>query len=930
MNGNGVRPPAIRLGAAALLAALLLAGCWNQTASESVEAGKARMQKAEYRAAVVEFKNALQKDGSLVEARFWLGKALLESGDVQGAWVELSKAREGGYNSDELVPVMAAALILRGDINRFIGEYADVQLVDPKRQSELKAALATAYSSRGEFVQARAEADAALRADPGNIVAQLAIARLLLVAGDRSAALEQIERTMKAYPQSERPWVSKAELLQHGGAGSGEVVAAYREALKRDRNSIAAHTGIVSLLMQQRDFDGVRKQLDDLELQSPGNLQGRYFGALLALEKKDLKTAYEAAQQLLKAVPGNPRFLHLAGAIDYERGAYSQALVHLAKALPDSPAPVGVRVLMARAQLRLGDPRKALSFVQPLMDGEAALPGEVYSVAADAYLQMDSGAAAKKMLAKAVEVNPGDSRGRTALALAELGEGRTERAMAELKAISAGDGGGAQADVVMAIAHLRGNRLDEALAAADALELKQPGSAAAPYLRALVEARRGRADKARAQFETALGRQPSYLPAAAALAAMDQKDGRQQAAVARYESLVAADPQSVSAVMALISMRATAGVRFEDLKSQLEQAVQRFPDADAPRVALASALIERGETQAALRVANEAAARFPGNPRLQESLGLAELAAGNLNQAAQAFAKMATLSPNAVEPLVHQAEVHLARKDVPAAVAQLRKAVGMKPDFVPAQASLIKLLARSGKVDEALAQARSVQTLMPGEPHGWTFEGDVQMARGNKAAAVAALRTSFARRATAETAMKLHRTLVAANQSAEADRLESDWLARQPDDAAFHFYLGDQAMRRQDYGRAEQAYRKAIAAQPQHAAALNNLAWLLHRAGKPGALETAEKALALAPNAPAFMDTVAEIQASSGQWDKALAMQKRAVELDPDQPAHRLHLAQYLIKNNQKAAARAELEGLARLGGAFARQDEVRKLMSSL
>jgi predicted Zn-dependent protease len=112
--------------------------------------------------------------------------------------------------------------------------------------------------------------------------------------------------------------------------------------------------------------------------------------------------------------------------------------------------------------------------------------------------------------------------------------------------------------------------------------------------------------------------------------------------------------------------------------------------------------------------------------------------------------------------------------------------------------------------------------------------------------------------------------------------------------------------------------------------ALNNLAWLLHRAGKPGALDAAEKALALAPNATAFMDTVAEIQAGAGQWEKALAMQKRAVDLDPEQPTHRLHLAQYLIKNNQKAAAQAELERLAKLGGAFAQQDEVQKLLSAL
>jgi putative PEP-CTERM system TPR-repeat lipoprotein len=930
MKNYKMRSPSVRVAGAVLVACALLTGCLGQSAPQLVESGKARMQKHEYKAAAIEFKNALQKDGSLVEARFWLGKALLESGDVQGAWLELTKAREAGYNSDELVPVMAAALILRGETNKFIAEYADVQLKDPKRQAELKAALATAYGSRGNYAQARAAADAALQADPDNIVAQLAIAQLLLVAGDKNAAMEQVERTMKAHPESARPWVSKAELLLNSGAELGEVITAYREALKRDKSNNTAHMGIVGLLMQQRDFDGVQQQLAELEKQSPGTLQVRYFNTVLAFERKDYKTAHESVQQLLKAVPENSRFLHLAGAIEYERGAYLQAIAHLGKALPNSATPISVRVLMARAQLRAGDPRKALTFVQPLLDGGTAMPSEVYAVAADSYLQMGNGEAAKKMFAKSVQVNPKDSRGRTALALAQLGEGRTEQAMAELKSIASAGEEGAEADVVMAVAHLRGNRLNEALAAAEALERKHPDKAMAPYIRAQVEERRGQPDKARAQFELAVSRQPAYLPAVSALAAMDVNEGKLDAAVARYEKLVAADPQSVQALMGLISMRAKAGAKADDIKSQLEAAVKRFPDSDAPRVALVTALLEQGEAKAALQVANEGAVRFPENPRIQEMMGLAEMAAGNYNQAAQAFNKMIALQPNAVEPMVRLAEVHLARKDVPAAIAQLRKVVGIKPDFVRAQASLITLLSRTGKMDEALAQAKAVQAQMPNEPYGWVYEGDLQASRGNKAAAVAALRTGFAKRAAPDTAMKLHRALTVANQTAEADKLAADWLAKQPNDAAFHFYLGDQAMARKDFDRAEQEYRKVIAAQPRHPVALNNLAWLLHRAGKPGALDAAEKALALAPNATAFMDTVAEIQAGAGQWEKALAMQKRAVDLDPEQPTHRLHLAQYLIKNNQKAAAQAELERLAKLGGAFAHQDEVQKLLSAL
>ncbi|MGQ3051457.1 MAG: XrtA/PEP-CTERM system TPR-repeat protein PrsT [Roseateles sp.] len=917
------------LAAAVMAASAMLTGCWEPSAKQLVDSGKARMEKKDYKAAAIEFKNALQKDGSLVEARFLLGKALLESGDVQGAWLELSKARDAAYSNDELVPVMAATLILRGETDKFIAEYGDVQLSSPKRQAELKAALATAYGSRGKYVQARAAADAALQADPGNIVAQLAVAQLLHIAGDKNAALEQVERALKADPQSARPLIMKAEILQASGADPADVISTYREALKRDKASNAAHLGIIGLLMQQRDFDSVQKQLAELDKAQPNNLQVRYFSALLAMERKDLKAAHETSQQLLKALPSNSRFLHLAGAIEYERGAYLQAIAHLGKALPNSQNPVAVRVLLARAQLRAGDPRKALSFVQPLLDTDTLMPAEVYSVAADSHLQMGNADAAKKMFAKTVQVNPQDSRGRTALALAELTAGRTERAMTELKAIAAGEGAG-EAEVVMVVAHIRGNRFDDAQGVIDSIDRKYPTKPVAPFFRGQIEQRLGNAVKAREQFELAVSRQPSYLPAVAALALMDQNDGKIDAAVARYEKLVAADPQSVPAALGLVSMRARAGAKPEELKSRLEAAVKRFPDADEPRVALATALLEEGEAKAALQVAVEGVTRFSDNGKLHEMVGLAELKSGNYNQALQAFNKMASLQPNAVEPLMRVSEVHLARKDVPAAIAQLRKVIAIKPDYMQAQASLMTLLSRTGKMEEALAQAKAVQTLLPNEAYGWTYEGDLQASKGNKPAAVAALRTSFTKAPVVETAMKLHRALLAANQTADADKLAFDWLAKQPNDPRFNFYLGDLAMGRKDFERAEQQYLKVIAADPRHPVALNNLAWLLQRAGKPGALEAAEKALALAPNATAFMDTAAEIHASAGQLSKALALQKRAVELDPEQPTHRLHLAQYLLKNNQKAEARVELQRLAQLGSAFAGQDEVQKLIASL
>lgn len=929
MIQNKKSSSSVRAAGTLLAASVLLAGCWGPTAPQMVESGKARMAKAEYRAATIEFKNALQKDASLVEARFWLGKALLESGDASGALVELSKARDGGYDKNELVPVIAAAMLLRGEAGKLITEYADVQLTEPKRQAELKAALATAYGTQGKYVQSRAAVDAALKADPSNLIAQLALAQLLIVGGDRAGALAQIDKTIAAHPEAARPWVSKAELLQGTGADATQVMQAYREALKRRNDDLQAHVGVIRLLLAQRDLDGVDKQLAEVRKVQPNNPLVTYYSASVAFERQDLKKAFELSQQLLKVAPNNPGFLYLAGMIEYERGAYLQAVAHLGKALQSSPNPVPVRVLMARAQLRAGDARKALSFIQPVLDDSKQANADVYAVAADVYRQAGDAEAAKRMYAQAVKLNPANAKGRIALAVAELAGGQADQAMQELKAVAAKDSG-VEAEAAMAMSLLARNRFDEAAAIIETIDKKLPGKPAAPLLRGRIEQLRGDRDKARQQYEEAQRRMPSYMAAASALALMDYEDGKPAAAVTRFEKVVAADPDSLDGTIALISARTRAGARPEEIRSQLDAAIKRFPEQESPRLALVAHLIESGEHKLAAQAANETVSRFADSPRAFEALGLAELALGNLNQASQAFNKMLALRPNSVDALMRLVDLQDARKDVPAAISQLRKVLAQKPDHLPAQRRLITLLARNGKMDEALAVAKTVQAQLPGDPQGWAFEGDVQAAKRNWPAAVAAFRTSLAKRPLEETVIKLYLALGSAGSQAEGDKLVADWLAKNPESPALDYLLGDQAMARGDFERSEQHFRKVVAARPGNAVALNNLAWLLYRAGKPGAQQMVDRALAIAPTSPAINDTAAQIQAAAGHLDKALALQRRAVQLDPEQPLHRMHLAEYLVKNNLKAEAKIELQKLVDLGKSFPRAEDAQKLLATL
>jgi len=121
-----------------------------------------------------------------------------------------------------------------------------------------------------------------------------------------------------------------------------------------------------------------------------------------------------------------------------------------------------------------------------------------------------------------------------------------------------------------------------------------------------------------------------------------------------------------------------------------------------------------------------------------------------------------------------------------------------------------------------------------------------------------------------------------------------------------------------------------LAVQPENAMAMNNVAWLLVRQGKPGALALAEKANALLPDRAPLVDTLATALEAENQLPKAIEAQKRAAALDAKDANLALRLAKLYLKTGDKLRARAELESIAKLGDSYPGQPEVTSLLKSL
>lgn len=908
--------------------ALLLTACFGNSAEQYLAAAKTEIDKKDRSAAVIQLKNALQKNPALAEARFLLGQMLLEGGDVRGAVIELEKARELGFSADRLATPLAMAMLAQGQFEKLVSQFAEAKLPVATELADLKASVASAYIALGKPAQARASIDAALAADANNVRAQLIHVRLLASSAEGlPGALKAIDEVLAKLPRNADAWLLKGQLL-NASSRSEPALEAFRQAIQLDPKNVAAHAGALTLLLTKNDLVAVQKQFEGMKASLPNHPQTRMFLTMLALERGDLKLARENVQALLKAAPEDVRVLHLAGAIEFRRGALLQAESYLNKALKAAPNVANLRVLLARTYLRSGDTVKALAVLQPSLGAESA-SAESLGLAAETYLQQGDTKRAEEFFARANKLDPKDARSRTSLAMVQVAKGNVEQGLTELQSIS-NSNANPVADLALINTYLQRREVDKALKAIDALEAKLPGKPTAANLRGRVELARGNKDKARQAFEAALKTDPVFFPAAASLAALDFEAKNVDAATARFKNILAIEPKNVLANMAVVAMRERSGAGKEELAQLIGKLVKDMPDEAAPRLALIRVQMDRKEPKLALAAAQDAVAALPDNAEIWTMLGRIQAAAGDANQALIAFNKVVTMQPNLPEPNLHLAEFYLSQKNMPAATQSLKRALVIKSDFLPAQTALLSIELSAGHIPEARALAKSIQVQRATDSIGLALEADIEASQKNWSVAAEKYRAAMRIRAPAELAVKLHRVLQAGGKAADATQFETSWLKEHTQDAMFLNYLGDVALTQQNYALAEQRYMAVLKIHPDHVPALNNIAWLLHKAKKPAALDYAEKANKLMPGQPALMDTLAEIHADAGRFDKALEIQKQAVALAPDFATHRLHLAQIYAAAGQKAAARDELSKLSALGDKFLQQAEVKKLLLSL
>lgn len=915
-----------QLALSTLLVALLL-GC-SEKPEAMLSSAKDYLAKNDSKAAVIQIKNALQTNPDMPEARFMLGTALLNSGDPVGAETELRKAIELKHPQDQVIPPLAMAMLSQGQAKKLTDELGKTELGTAQAKANFLTTMATAYAMQNKPEPAQNALSAALAADPGYAPALIMQARQKAGKSDFDGALAMLDMVIAKTPASVEAWKLKGDILLFAKNQRPEALAAYRKAVDIKPDFLPGHAAIINLLLQQNDLAGTETQLAQMKKFAASHPQTKYFEATLAFQKKDFKAARELIQQVLKSAPDNVQALQLAGAVEFQLNSLLQAESYFNKALQSAPNLTLARRTLVALYLRSGQPAKAMTTLTPGLNQDPVDP-ELYAVAGEVYLQNGDVKKAEEFFAKSSQQDPKNAKKRTSLALTHFMSGQVDTAFEELQNIAASDSG-ITADLALISVHLRRQDFDKALAAIDALEKKQADKPLAANLRGRTLLAKKDVLGARKSFERALTIDPTFFPAAASLASLDLADKKPEDAKKRFETVLTKDPKNAQAMLALAELAARTGAAKDEIARLINRAVTANPTEVAPRLLLIDFHLHNKDIKLATSAAQEAVAALPDSPEVLDALGRTQLDAGEFNQAITSYNKLANMQPHSPLPHMRLADVHLANKNKDAAAQSLRKALEIKPDLRQAQRGSIMLDVDGKNIEGALTTARSMQKQGPNEAMGYVLEGDINASQKNWDSAVTAYKNGLKQVKSSELAIKLHSVLMASNKAGDAERFSANWQKDNPTDTAFLLYLGDRAIARKDYPGAEKLYTTVTKVQANNAMAFNNLAWVTAKLNKDGAIALAEKAIALAPNQPAFMDTLAVLWSNQGNYAKALDIQTKVLTLQPQNPVFKLNLAKIHLKGGKKDLAKKSLDELATLGNNFAGQAEVTELLKGL
>lgn len=860
---------------------------------ENIDKAEQYLADGEVRSAVIELKNALQRDPAHVDARIMLGNIYLKAGDAPSAEKEFRRVAKLHVNQDRWLKEIGHALLLQGKFKETL------EMIQPKAdasdhvKADLLVVRGVAYQGLDKLEQAEEAYKKSQELDPENNSSLIAMAQLALKRDKREEAIALVSQVLEKEPENIRALMIRGDLARQARKFE-QAEADFTKVITINPGHLQARLVRATIRLAKGEFAPAAEDLDILEKQSPNNPAAQYLRALLAFENKDYDAAAELLQLILRNNPKHIQSRWLYGMTSYAKGDLETAEGYLSGVVVAMPENIRAVKLLAATRMKLKQPKAAIDVLEQTLASHAKDP-QLMALLGSAYLHSGEQEKGAEMLSKAIAIEPDLAILRTELAMSMLARGETDEAITELKsAVDLGQGV-VQADILLVLSLLQKKDYEQALKASEALEKKMPKSPIPFNLTGLAYLYKGDTEQASKRFNKALAIDPGFFTAEMNLVRIDFANKDSEAMEQRYKSILSKSEKHLGALLGMADLAAKKGEN-ESVEKWLKKAHQLNPEQPQPGIALTRYYLGIKKPFKALSLANALSQKFPKNPNILKTVADVQLAAGEINSAIRNYEILTEQQAKAPGVWLMLARAQLMGDEKKNARASLKQALKLKEDFTQARIMLASLELKSRKFDEASRLAGTIIKNHPELSAGYEISAAVFQNKKQPEKAIEVYVKGYKAQPSARLATVLARQYGAINKPKKAVATLNDWLKREPENVSVLSMLGMQFQSMKQDAKAIDAYQKVYKLAPDNLLILNNLAWLYQTKGNKEAITLSKKAYELAPETPEIVDTYGWILVRFGEQERGLQILQQAFVIVPTNPEIAYHVAYALHK----------------------------------
>ena len=871
----GLNKLGLRLLGVALVASL--AACGEQENQNDdinhISRAKSYQDQGQYKAAMIEYKNAVKKSGGSTQAVVEYADMLNRLGHYS---VALELLEQVAKDKDERYYLELVETFQGMHKYRSATELVEKHLDDSS--ADVQRLIGKNLLGLSEFEKSKRIFQGLLDKNPADNDALLNKAAALVRSGKTKEGIELLNRVDPKSDETVHANILLAGIqINDGNLEKAETILTdllatmtNTDIMEPEKSVVLERLAYVLTRLGRSNEAYIYTKLLSEAFPGSNEVKEQYQLAVEKLQSNELSAAKEILLSLLEKYPRYTRAKQLLGVISYLQGDNQLASEYLSDSVDPETANAMTTHIYAATNLKLNEPKKVLEILEPTITS-STVPATfaLYGLAAISDKQYVKG---EKALIKALELDPNNVRVRLALAgyYRSGPVADSEKEWEQLEKSYELDGNDKQVLEDIVGYHLRHQQADLAEKFLKKALAKDDGDYATNLVAGYFALSQKQVERALGHFTTASIAKAGGDELLQALFAKGKAElslRKMGAANKTFSDMIRKFPQNELGYKGLLSTYLFDGKEDEG-ESELESLASRNAQL-APYLVLIQSAVARRDVEAAKRYHDKASSLEEDN-----------LAVERLGRA------------------IRYVEAVIAMKNGNFSEARTTVAsiLAAEPDDLRLLSFLVELELKAGNNHEASKVLTQMENINPTHPSINLLKGDIALASQNLASARDYYAQAWKNTPSELAADKLYKALgMMKEKSAQSKHLET-WLKASPNSINALMYKTLAFQQRGQRIKAIEGYEKVLQASPNNVMALNNLGWIYFEKDDDRSLGLLKRAVELAPESAAVLDSYGWVLVNKGQLSEGLVYLEKAHKLAPNVAEIEQHLLEARAK----------------------------------